>query len=144
MFVYTLAFIFNEDLSKILLIEKNRPEWQKGFLNGIGGKCEPNEPPLQCINREVFEECGLNNIIFNKIGIIDGIEYVVYVYNARISHKIFNVAISKTDEKISSYDIKNLESKNLLPSVKYLIPIAMQSYIDPKFISFNTVYGYDK
>lgn len=34
---YVVGFCFNSDLSQIILIEKNKPEWQKGYLNGVGG-----------------------------------------------------------------------------------------------------------
>lgn len=138
--VYTLAFIFNAELSKVLLLRKTRPEWQAGLLNGIGGKCEPNEPPLKCIQREVFEECGLENIYFEKVGYISGGEYVVYVYTASISSIDFETAVSKTDEIVAAYDVNDLHNQELLPSVKYLIPMAMQPYIDPNFMSFTTNY----
>lgn len=141
MMTYTLAFIFNEDLSKVLLLKKTRPEWQAGHLNGIGGKCEPNEPPLKCIQREVFEECGLENIFFEKTGIIAGDAYIVYVYNARISSHLLESAVSKTDEIVSLYDVSDLHNQELLPSVKYLIPMSMQPYLDPNFMSFTTNYG---
>ena len=37
---YVLAFAFTEDKSEIILIEKQKPDWQKGKLNGVGGKVE--------------------------------------------------------------------------------------------------------
>ena len=37
---YSLGFVFDLPVEKVLLIEKQRPEWQKGKLNGIGGKIE--------------------------------------------------------------------------------------------------------
>ena len=43
-----------------LLISKKRPAWQAGMLNGIGGKIEPGENPLQAMIRECKEECNLD------------------------------------------------------------------------------------
>ena len=40
---YVLGFIFNKDKTKIALIRKDRPEWQKGLLNAVGGKVEADE-----------------------------------------------------------------------------------------------------
>ena len=37
---YVLTFLFTSDYKNVWLIEKNRPNWQKGSLNGIGGKIE--------------------------------------------------------------------------------------------------------
>jgi hypothetical protein len=32
---YVLGFMFNRLLGHVILIEKNRPEWQKGHYNGV-------------------------------------------------------------------------------------------------------------
>jgi len=38
---YTCGFIFHHtNNDNILLIRKERPKWQSGYLNGIGGKIE--------------------------------------------------------------------------------------------------------
>lgn len=55
---YVLGFMFNEDESKVLLIMKNRPAWQAGKLNGVGGKIEAGETPIQAMEREFAEETG--------------------------------------------------------------------------------------
>lgn len=56
---YTLGFAFSADRSKIVLIEKKTPAWQAGKLNGIGGKLEPGETPIDAMCREFEEECGV-------------------------------------------------------------------------------------
>ena len=53
---YVLGFVFSLDASRVLLIWKNRPEWQKGKLNGIGGKIEEGELPIDAMKREFSEE----------------------------------------------------------------------------------------
>lgn len=76
---YVVGFIFNWQLNKVLLIEKDRPEWQKGLLNGIGGKVEDidecygdNDKFKTAMRRESIEECGIEcewesvGTIFNK------------------------------------------------------------------------------
>ena len=40
------------DGSKILLLRKNNPDWQKGLYNGVGGKVNLDETPLEAIIRE--------------------------------------------------------------------------------------------
>jgi len=57
---YTLGFLFNQDLTKVLLIHKQRPVWQKGMINGLGGKFENQESAFVCIVREVKEETNLS------------------------------------------------------------------------------------
>lgn len=55
---YVLGFCFGTD-GKAALIRKNRPAWQAGLLNGIGGKVEPGESALEAMEREFREECSL-------------------------------------------------------------------------------------
>ena len=49
---FTLGFVFNADLAKVLLVHKQRPDWQSGRINGIGGKIVGDESALNCIVRE--------------------------------------------------------------------------------------------
>jgi 8-oxo-dGTP diphosphatase len=55
---YVLGFMFSEDRSKVALIRKDRPAWQRGKLNAPGGKIEPGEAPLDTMVREFCEETG--------------------------------------------------------------------------------------
>jgi len=54
------------DWDDVLLIEKLKPEWQRGKLNLPGGKIEENESIHEAASRELREEtgiyCGLNDI----------------------------------------------------------------------------------
>lgn len=56
---YVCGFLFDEDFENVVLINKNRPEWQKGKLNGIGGRLESNETVAEAMSREFKEETGL-------------------------------------------------------------------------------------
>lgn len=55
---YVVGFLFNHDLSQVALIRKIKPQWQAGKLNGVGGKIEPGETPLEAMVREFKEETG--------------------------------------------------------------------------------------
>lgn len=50
--------MFTEDLQVVALIRKLKPSWQKGKLNGIGGKVEEGEHPSEAMAREFLEETG--------------------------------------------------------------------------------------
>lgn len=60
---YVLGFAFNKAKTKVILIKKNRPLWQKDKLNGIGGKIEPKEKRFQAMIREFLEETGVKTTI---------------------------------------------------------------------------------
>lgn len=60
---YVAGFYFSEDRQRVVLIRKNKPEWQKGFLNAVGGKIEKNELAIQAMVREFKEETGVTTIL---------------------------------------------------------------------------------
>lgn len=64
---YTICFCIQDD--KILMLYRNRKPNQYKW-NGLGGKIEANETPLDCIQREVMEEAelDLNCSLYTKYG----------------------------------------------------------------------------
>src|SRR5690606_13611183 len=87
----TVGFIFNAELDKVLLMHKNRPEWQKGKLNAPGGKIEEGESSEECIVREIEEETGLHTTPkdWNLFAIIENpsiqIDFYYMVYEGKLS-----------------------------------------------------------
>lgn len=62
---YCVGFLFDPTLSKVVLVRKLRPTWQKGLLNGVGGKVGDfilNETPEQAMHREFQEEAGMSGL----------------------------------------------------------------------------------
>lgn len=54
---YVAGFLADKE-GNVLLVEKKKPDWQKGKLNGIGGKIEGDEKPADAMAREWLEETG--------------------------------------------------------------------------------------
>ena len=55
----------------VLLVLKDKPEWQKGKLNLPGGKVEDDESPLKAAVRELKEETGYDPILpVRSMGIV--------------------------------------------------------------------------
>lgn len=54
-----LGFMFNGARDSVVLIRKERPEWQRGKFNGVGGKVEEGESYEDAMIREFHEETGV-------------------------------------------------------------------------------------
>lgn len=141
----TVGFVFTPDFEKVLLMHKNRPDWQKGFVNGVGGKFEEGETGLQCIVREVQEETNLETTEEDWIyaGEIHGIresgqewkvEFYGTIYNDDPTH-----AESTTDEKVEWFDRKNLPD-NVWNNLPWLIELTYDKMNKDMFKEFSVEY----
>lgn len=148
---YVLGFMFDPSLNRVVLIRKNRPEAQKNRYNGIGGKIEKGEVPLQAMEREFWEETGLaanreNNIYWDQIGILHGRqkytenEWIVNVFTTiSPSSKIFEEVFSKTDENVEIHYIDALP-ETCMGNIYWLVPAALAKFRDREFESFVANY----
>ena len=55
---YVAGLMFDLVTQEVALIRKNKPVWQAGKLNAIGGKIEAEETPRHAMVREFREETG--------------------------------------------------------------------------------------
>lgn len=135
--VYVLAFIFDPKLKKVLLIKKNRPDWQKGRLNGVGGHLEKNEEPKEAITREVREESGLiiDDWIFS--GKMSSEKWDIHVFTTK--YRSAKKAKTLTDEVIDWYDLANLPS-TILPNLPWLIHFCKEKYSSEQLSHFDVWY----
>lgn len=106
------------DGSKILLLRKNNPDWQKGLYNGVGGKVDLDETPLEAIIRECQKEVGLKISNWNQIETIplqSGVDLTYFF--AVIEEEELKKAQGLEDERVEFFDIDNLP-KNILKDLK--------------------------
>lgn len=125
---YTIGALFTPDFEKVLLIEKQRPDWQKGRLNFPGGHIEEGEISYVSVGREFFEETNLKIPVSDwiRIGCIENAgHYTVDFFTAIYNEAKHGAAISRTDEKIMWVDcINNAWPENLISNLTWLIPFA--------------------
>lgn len=121
---YVAGLLFSEDRRFVALVEKNRPEWQAGKLNAIGGKIEDGEAPYQAMRREFEEETGVDRYDWKAFAILTGKDFVVHFY-AAFSDDV-NKVRTMEDEDISLYVVRSvLDNPNLIPNLRVLIPLAL-------------------
>lgn len=111
----------------VLLVLKDRPEWQKGKLNILGGKIEPGETPTQAAVRELKEESGLIADTLEICGKLCGDNYVVYCLNCKIIDNIVKPREGET-EYVNWYSWnKVINDPRLIPNLKVIIPLLMMN-----------------
>ncbi len=121
---YNLGFVFTSDYSSVLLVHKNRPDWQVGKLNGLGGKNEPNETSLEGMVRELEEESGLHIAApdWVTVGAMSAGEWNVDVFTAVWTGDTAE-AQTLTDEQIEWIPTNALPD-NVMVNLRWLIPLA--------------------
>lgn len=143
--IYTLGFIFNQNKDSIILIEKQKPAWQAGYYNGIGGKYSPDDiAPINTMIREAKEEIGVITLPedWTQFAELSGTDFLIYCYYL-INDDIFSNAESKESEKISKIQISNLIYYKRIPNLSWLIPLALDSSVKNYMTPYATV-KYDK
>lgn len=123
---YVLGLLFTTKKDVVWLIRKNRPAWQRGLLNGIGGQVETakGERPDAAMVREFEEEAGLHIDtwkFFCSLG--DDRSYQIHCYYAFSDE----IPTSMTDEVVISYCYDGTQHW-LTPTVvqiQWLIPMAL-------------------
>ena len=115
---YVAGFMFSEDLSRVALIHKDRPEGLAGLWCGVGGKVENGELDYSAMVREFKEETG---VIQGK-----------WTRFAEIRHKDYRIANFVTKGDLSK--LRTMESEKIM-----VIPVDAALGLS-KFLSSTTVY----
>ena len=146
---YTIGAFFSSDLREVVMILKNRPEWQKGLWNLPGGHVEPSETSTACMAREFGEECGVwtRPKHWTRVGsIINKANYKVDILTMNGCDSIENIIRTTTDEKVAWCDCNDLPDF-IISNLKWIIPFCRDSYGNnsPDIIKFGTFkYIYPK
>lgn len=156
MIEYAVGFIHNDH--DVALIRKDRPEWQAGFLNGIGGKLEPGETPHDAMIRECHEEAGRFIGPWEHFLTLEGTTARVFcfaVYDEYNEH-IYKLEQQPNEtEPIEVWEMNSLNrgwirshvasgarenlNSTTVPNLQWIIPLMMQraKYSKPITIDFH-------
>lgn len=121
---YVVGFMFSAELRTVLLMIKNRPDWQRGKLNGIGGRIEENETPEQAMQREFAEETNVYETGWNLFATLsDERGWIVHFFYAKGD---IGKAETVTDETVIPFSLKDLgDDPAIIPNLTWLIPMAL-------------------
>jgi 8-oxo-dGTP diphosphatase len=125
---YCLGFVFSPEYSEVLLIKKNRPKWQLGKMNGVGGHIEPKESPQAAMIREFKEETNLKvDDKWYSVGEVHGDDFVLYVYSGVCSS--WKDLKQKTDERPFVVPVESIPTlvaqQRCLANLHWMIPMCI-------------------
>lgn len=126
---YVAGFLFSSSGELVLLIEKKRPAWMAGIWNGVGGRIEAGETPLQAMIRKGEAETGLSPEIhlfkWEHFATLDGRDFEVEFFSA--FSDVVQFARKRTDETVRTFYVANLAYRPfpLVSNVPVLIALAL-------------------
>lgn len=121
---YCCGLLYNRAGTRVVMIRKNRPAWQAGLLNGVGGKIESHEAPREAMSREFQEEAGLSLSV-------DGWELAVVLTAPAAKVSFFrrftdNAVIDRvrtmTDERVIVCSVSDGVPYDVVPNMRWLVP----------------------
>jgi len=125
---YVAGFLFGRP-DQVVLIRKNRPDWQTGKLNAVGGKVEPGELIRDAMVREFREETGVEFLDWKYFVCLEGNDdfhsyyWRVHFFYGQCVDAIHDVR-TVTDEEIVWASLSGKFPRDTLPNLKWLIPMA--------------------
>lgn len=122
---YCLGFCFDNPSKHVVLISKEKPEWQKGKINGVGGKIRLKETALQAMIREFEEEAGVNVPHWQHcITLIEqDMKWCVYIFRTHLQLDFMVEYVqSMTEEEVDIYEVRKLP-ENVIPNLRWIIPM---------------------
>lgn len=121
---YCCGFLFNEAMDRVVLIEKARPDWQRGRLNGVGGKLEPGESYSNAMEREFREETGIDIMSWDRVLRMDGPGYRIEFFRGMASDEDLDRCRTTTDETVFvlGYDAALMDPR-LIPNLRWILPL---------------------
>lgn len=130
---YVAGFAFTCDRKGVLLVRKNKPDWQAGKLNAIGGKVKDAETFDKAMCREFLEETTLDYSLKDW----ESFCYLRHSNNRVMFYRAFNdIIINAPETNDVGEQLEFCAARRLPPNIinnlHWLIPLALDQDIDVK------------
>lgn len=123
---YVVGFMIGREDQRVVMIRKNRPSWQAGFLNGPGGKIELGETPREAMAREFEEETGFPTTpeAWETFFYLQSDHGTNLYFMAFPVQRIDPLWVStQTDEAVVIRGLHRIDGE-FLPNMSYILPMA--------------------
>lgn len=130
--LYACGFLFSKDRTRVILIRKNRPAWQAGKLNGLGGKLEPGETPYEAMRREFREEAGVDIPSWTECLTVTGEPSKADPRGWRghffRAFDDLEQCQAQTDERLEIHSVVGLP-RDTIPNLQWMIPMMLDDEV---------------
>ncbi len=126
--IFVLGFCFSLANTSMVLIEKKRPSWMAGLLNGVGGHVKTNETPLVAMHREFLEETGLDIVGWSQRFMLRARNGTVFVFQANSEHAAD--CSTQTDERVGIYCVDRVYQLPALPNLQWIVPMLLDEHLE--------------
>jgi 8-oxo-dGTP diphosphatase len=122
---YVAGFLFHDE--EVALVRKEKPDWQRGLLNGIGGKVEPGESSMEAMVREFREETALavGRDQWHQFCREVGSDYCTDFFAARLSTRLLIPMTNDAGEAQGWVRLDKLHTMEQVGNLRWLIPMAL-------------------
>lgn len=121
---YSVGFLHDD--SRIVLIQKNRPDWQRYLLNGVGGHLEEGETGHDAMVREFEEETGVLVPKWEPFLTLEGTKSRIFCFAAYDTGHWISQVETKTDEQVFVRDLKSFNPLACVPNLEWIVPLMRQ------------------
>jgi len=122
---YACGFLFSVDRERVVLIRKRRPAWQAGKLNGVGGKLEAGETPIDAMRREFREEAAIDVHDWQHVLTLTGADWQGHFFRAFGDVSLVRAV---TDEQLEVHLVRKLPS-DTIPNLHWMIPLMLDEQV---------------
>lgn len=125
---FVVGFLFNKAGSRVAMVQKNRPAWQAGKLNGCGGLIKDGESAGAAMVRECQEEMGAKTRVGDwRLVAVQQFPIGSCHYFSLFDDGAFQQAKTLTDEPVIYVHTDTLAGRNLVANANYLIPLCLHA-----------------
>lgn len=128
---YVAGLLYSDEGDRVTLILKNRPAWQAGQYNALGGKVEAFETPDAAMKREFIEEAGVD-IDWDYRFTLTGSDYKVHWFSCHNTEAMTYLR-TMTDEIVEVVETYALP-ENVIPNLWWIVPMMNDDTIDPSTV----------